>query len=184
MIFLIGWTHGDDESCSPGVFISQLNREAAVWARQPDRHADGIEAVTHSSHCQNQVAAVIRSQVCVEDEKRRLLCLFIFEEGYPGFSSWSLEKASIMRLDAALLVFCWFFLNVASALRASSVGLHLDQTTRRSTNQGAHRLPHCASPSNYCCRLNRRKPLPSSDSPSTVCPLSLILWIRSKLSDS
>lgn len=87
----------------PGVFISQLNREAAVWANRPDRHADGIEAVTHSRHCQNQVAAAIRSQVCVEDETRGLFYLFIFEEGYPKFSSWWLGKASIMRLNAALL---------------------------------------------------------------------------------
>lgn len=34
----------------------------------PDWHADGVEAVTHGRHCQNQVAAAIRGQVCVEDK--------------------------------------------------------------------------------------------------------------------
>lgn len=47
-------------------FISQLNWGAAVWAKQPDRHADGIEAVTQSSRCQDRVVPDMSNQISVE----------------------------------------------------------------------------------------------------------------------
>lgn len=100
-------------------FISQLNWGAAVWAKQPDRHADGIEAVTQSRRCQDRVVSDICNQISAED---KAALLFVFNEGYIRLhllmvvSTDRLAKASIMRFKGYN---AFFFVPVHFTLRGA-----------------------------------------------------------------
>lgn len=101
-------------------FFSQLNWGAAVWAKQPNRHADGTEAVTQSSRCQDRVVPDICNRISVEDKAALFL---VFNEGYIRLrlltvvSTDRLAKASIMRFKGYNVVF--FFVPVRFTLRGA-----------------------------------------------------------------